>query len=272
MFAMTSRSIVIHANQLDLSGVLHLPEGADQRKVPLIVFVHGFIGSKVGEHRLFVKAARYFTDRGYAVFRFDFSGCGESDGDYADVTVTKQLSEVQSVLNYVSMLPEIDANNIILIGHSLGGAVASITAAIDRRIRKLILWSPVGKPYKDIAGILGESAMEIAAINGVVDYDGFYVSQAFLTDLKNHHPLEAIRSYQEAALIIHAQQDKDVPKEHAVRYSVSLQQRSVPERVNTHYIEGADHTFSSYAFENELFMKSNEWLRDCYEYPGKIAL
>ena len=134
---------------------LHLPEGAHHRKVPLIVLLHGFVGSKVGEHRLFVKAARHFTEKGYGVFRFDFSGCGESDGDYADVTVTKQLSEVQAVLNYVSVLPEVDANNIILIGHSLGGAVASLTAAKDRRIRKLILWSPVGKPYEDIAEILG---------------------------------------------------------------------------------------------------------------------
>ena len=134
---MTSKAISIYANQLYLSGALHLPEGAQHRKVPLIVLLHGFVGSKVGEHRLFVKAARYFTEIGYAVFRFDFSGCGESDGDYADVTVTKQLSEVQAVLDYVSKLPEVDANNIILIGHSLGGAVASLTAAKDRRIVNL---------------------------------------------------------------------------------------------------------------------------------------
>ena len=137
-----------------------------------------------------------------AVFRFDFSGCGESDGDYADITVTKQQSEVQAVLNCVWMLPEVDANNISLIGHSLGGAVASLTAAKDRQIRKLILWSPVGQSYEDIAEILGTSALETAASNRMVDYHGFYVSQAFLTDLKNHHPLEAIRSYQEAAFII----------------------------------------------------------------------
>ncbi len=269
---MISKEIPIFANQLYLSGVLHLPERVNHRKVSLIVLLHGFVGSKVGEHRLFVKAARYFTEKGYAVFRFDFSGCGESDGDYADVTVTKQLSEVQAVLNYVSMLPEVDANNTILIGHSLGGAVASLTAAKDRRIRKLILWSPVGKPYEDIADILGASAMETAAANGVVDYHGFYVSQAFLTDLKNHHPLEEIRSYQEAALIIHAQQDEDISKEHAFHYSASLQQRPILKRVNTYYIEGADHTFSSYIFENELFTKSAEWLESCYEYPRKIAL
>ena len=272
VFAMSSQSIVIHANQLNLSGVLHLPAGADQRKVPLIVFVHGFIGSKVGEHRLFVKAARYFTDKGYAVFRFDFSGCGESDGDYADVTVTKQLSEVQAVLNVVSKLPQVDPNNIILIGHSLGGAVASLTAAKDRRVRQLILWSPVGQPYEDITKIIGAHAVETAARHRVVDIQGFYVSQTFLTDLKNHHPFKAIRSYSGAALIIHAQEDKDIPKEHAARYSVALQQRPISEQVDTHYIKDADHTFSSYLFEHELFEESAEWLEKCYAYPRKIAL
>ncbi len=272
MFTMTTQSIAIHANQLDLSGVLHLPEGVGQRKIPLIVLLHGFIGSKVGEHRLFVKAARYFTDKGYAVFRFDFSGCGESDGDYADVTVTKQLSEVQAVLNVVTKLPQVDANNIILTGHSLGGAVASLTAAKDIRVRKLILWSPVGRPYEDITEIIGAHAVETAAAHGVVDFHGFNVSHSFLTDLKNHHPFEAIRSFQEAALIIHAQDDEDIPKEHAARYSVALQQRHIPQQVSTHYIKDADHTFSSYLFENELFETSIEWLGKCDAYPAKIAL
>lgn len=269
---MTSKAIAIYANQLYLSGALHLPKQVQHRKVPLIVLLHGFIGNKVGEHRLFVKAARYFTEKGYGVFRFDFSGCGESDGDYADVTVTKQVSEVQAVLNYVSTLPQVDANQLILIGHSLGGAVASLTAATDRRVRKLILWSPVGKPHEDITTILGTDAVETAMTNGVVDYHGFYVSRAFLTDLKNHHPFESIRSYQGEALIIHAQEDEDIPKEHAARYFASLQQRPNPARANTHYIQEADHTFSSYAFEQELFTKSAEWLEECEEHRGKLAL
>lgn len=268
---MKSKNIAIYADQSYLSGALHLPERARYGKVPLIVLLHGFVGSKVGEHRLFVKAARYFTGQGYGVFRFDFSGCGESDGDYGDVTVTKQLSEVQAVLDYVSKLKQVDAKNIILIGHSLGGAVASLTAAKDHRIRKLILWSPVGRPYEDIANILGPSAVENARANGAVDYRGFFVGQSFLMDLKNHHPLEAIRSYKEAALIIHAQADEDIPKEYTARYQKSLQQRPLNKLANTHYIEGADHTFSSYQFENELFTKSAEWLEICDARQLNIA-
>ena len=198
------------------------------------------------------------------MFRFDFSGCGESDGDYADVTVTKQLDEVQTVLNYVSKLKAVDEQNIILIGHSLGGAVAALTASRDRRIRKLVLWSAVGTPYEDITEILGKRAVSIAKGSGKVDYQGFYVSRTFLEDLKNHHPLEAIRSYDGEALIIHAKEDEDIPKEHTRRYLHALQQRILSKEVNTYYIENADHTFSSYRFEDELFSQSAEWLEKWY--------
>jgi len=271
VFAQMSRTISILINQMQLSGALHLPENIKQKKVPLILILHGFVGNKVGEHRLFVKAARYFTKKGYAVFRFDFSGCGESDGDYADVTVTKQLAEVQAVLNYVSKLKEVDANKITLVGHSLGGTVASITAAEDCRIKNLILWSPVGRPYEDITGILGEQALEVSRKNGLVDYKGFYVSELFLKDLKKHRPLEAIRSYKNAALIIHANEDEDIPKEHAARYLKVLQQRAIQVRVDAHYVEKADHTFSSYQFENELFSKSADWLEECLVSDRQFA-
>ena len=269
---MINQSINIVSNKLNLSGVLELPLNSSYTQVPLIVFLHGFVGSKVGEHRLFVKASRYLVEKGYGVFRFDFSGCGESDGDYEDVTVTNQLNEVQSVLNYLSTNKKVDAENIILIGHSLGGAVASITAARDKRISKLILWSPVGKPFEDITGILGEVNVAIAKSKGKVDYNGYYVSHTFLEDLKNHQPLEAICSYKDEAFIIHAKEDEDVPKEHANRYFEALDQRGCKKEVDKHFIDHADHTFSSYAFEEELFSKSFKWIENFTAFSTRIAL
>ncbi|MDV6377804.1 alpha/beta hydrolase [Sporosarcina sp. GW1-11] len=253
------KHLTIRSGENNLSGVLHLPEYT-KAKIPLIICIHGFVGSKVGEHRLFVKAARYFTERGYGVFRFDFSGCGESDGDYGDVTVTKQLREVKDVIDYVSLLRGIDEERVTLIGHSLGGAVASLTAAKDSRVKQLLLWSPVGKPYEDITGILGPKAVHEIFKEGQHDYLGFMISKTFIQDLKKHQPLEEIRSYTGPAHIIHAAADEQIPKEHAVRYSNSLNRREKTESVYAQYIESADHTFSSYSFEDELFSKSSAWL------------
>ncbi|WP_158232480.1 S9 family peptidase [Sporosarcina sp. P13] len=253
------KNITIRSGENNLSGALHLPEYT-KTKIPLIILIHGFVGSKVGEHRLFVKAARYFTERGYGVFRFDFSGCGESDGDYGDVTVTKQLREVKDVIDYLSLIHEIDEDRVTLIGHSLGGAVASLTAAKDSRVKHLLLWSPVGTPYEDITGILGPKAVREISKEGQHDYLGFMISKTFIQDLKTHQPLEAVRSYTGPAHIIHAKADEQIPKEHAVRYSNSFNKRAHTAAVYAQYIESADHTFSSYSFEDELFSKSIAWL------------
>ncbi|PIC57404.1 alpha/beta hydrolase [Sporosarcina sp. P12(2017)] len=253
------KMITIRSGEHNLSGALHLPEYRKEA-IPLLIFIHGFVGSKVGEHRLFVKAARYFTERGYGVFRFDFSGCGESDGDYAGVTVTNQLKEVQDVVAYLCSIRGIDQRRITMVGHSMGGAIASLTAASDTRIKQLILWSPVGTPYEDITGILGPKAVQEIARKGSHDYHGFMISQTFLKDLKKHQPIEAVRSFRGSAHIIHAKEDEQIPKEHAVRYANSLNKRVDTRQVFEQYIDKADHTFSSHSFEDELFDKSLAWL------------
>ncbi|WP_153731696.1 alpha/beta hydrolase [Sporosarcina obsidiansis] len=253
------KMITIRSGEHNLSGVLHLPE-YKKNKIPLVILLHGFVGSKVGEHRLFVKASRYFTERGFAVFRFDFSGCGESDGDYGDVTLTNQLSEVQDVIDYLSTICGIDKDRITLIGHSLGGAVAALTAGADSRIKQLILWSPVGTPYEDITGILGPKAVREITKEGHFDYHGFTISQKFLKDLQEHQPFKALRSFTGDAHVIHAKADEQIPKEHAARYSKVLNKRLLTREVYEQYVENADHTFSNGIFEEELFRKSISWL------------
>ncbi|WP_194841122.1 alpha/beta hydrolase [Sporosarcina cascadiensis] len=263
--------LTVKSGEYNLSGALHLPEFT-REKVPLLIFIHGFVGSKVGEHRLFVKAARYFTKRGFAVFRFDFSGCGESEGDYGGVTLTNQLNEVQDVIDYVSRIRGINAHRITLVGHSLGGAVASLTAAADPRVKDLILWSPVGLPYEDITGILGRQAVNEISRNGSYDYQGFSISRRFLKDLQKHRPFDTIGVYRGGAHIIHAEADEQIPKAHAASYRAVLNERINTEPVTERYIENADHTFSDCSLENELFDKSYEWLKRKHMEQAAVRL
>ena len=69
-----------------LVGMLHLP---DKKKAPCVIMCHGYQGNKFGNHkRVFVKTARYFAKNGIASLRFDFLGCGDSEGRPEEVTTT----------------------------------------------------------------------------------------------------------------------------------------------------------------------------------------
>ncbi|WP_096200673.1 alpha/beta hydrolase family protein [Bacillus sp. FJAT-45350] len=257
---MTVKNIYFPFENVHLSGVFHYPKPEQNSKKPAIVFAHGFVGSKVGEHRLFVKAARFFAERGYIVFRFDFRGCGESDGDYGDVTVSNQIKQLEAAIKYVKAQKEVDGNDITLIGHSLGGAVSTLTASTNDDIQRLILWSPVARPYKDITRITGMAAVKTANETGNYDYLGFNISKEFFQDLKVHHPLEAISSYEKPFFVLHAEVDEDVPKENAFDYSMSYNKRSQQSKKNYTLIRESDHTFSGTNFENDLFEKTFQWL------------
>jgi esterase/lipase len=254
---MTTKAIRFHSNTL--SAVLHKPDH-QQQPSPAIIFVHGFIGSKVGEHRMFVKAANYFSNKGFVCFRFDFSGCGESEGDYKDVTVSKQINELKSAIHYVSQMIEVDPNNIIIIGHSLGGALTALTAYQFPLIKDIILWSPVANPYTDITSITGKEAEHTAQIQGYSDYKGFLLSKSFFNDLKNHQPLKTIQSFPGSVFVVHGTNDEDIPCQHAESYIQALPETE-HQKFGYSFINEADHTFSNTKWENELFNKSFDWLQ-----------
>jgi pimeloyl-ACP methyl ester carboxylesterase len=122
---------------IELAGDLHLPEDYKEgEKLPAIIILHGFIGSKDNSHSEIM--ARMFTDWGYASLRFDFRGCGKSGGERGYVLCHDQVSDTKNALNWLLQRPEIDPDRVALIGHSFGAAVACYTAAIDQRFAAII--------------------------------------------------------------------------------------------------------------------------------------
>lgn len=134
-----------------LRGTLHIPAGGN-RQCPAIALCHGFTGNKIGLHRIFVKAARFFCQAGYAVLRFDFSGCGESDGVHEEITVDGQVAEVQAAIELLKEMPWIKSDAIYLAGLSMGGAAAALAAPRVPDLAGLVLWAPVANLYDEIKG------------------------------------------------------------------------------------------------------------------------
>lgn len=119
---------------------------------PLIIFVHGFKGFKDwGTHAL---VARYFAEQGYRLLKFNFSHNGttpQQPTDFADLiafsenTFSIELEDLQQVINFAASgagMPA--AEQIILLGHSMGGGISIVTAAEDKRVSALITMASVG--------------------------------------------------------------------------------------------------------------------------------
>jgi pimeloyl-ACP methyl ester carboxylesterase len=125
------RGVEFPSDGLTLRGTLHCPEGALRR--PGIVICHGFGGSSTGADRRGFACA--LEQAGYVVLRFDFRGCGASDGESGRVICLEEVEDLRQAVSFLQVFESVDTDAIAVIGGSLGGSVALHATAIDERIR-----------------------------------------------------------------------------------------------------------------------------------------
>ena len=115
---------------LKLAGVLHLPD----RKAPGVVLCHG-----AGGHKLYHKwEADPLVEAGFAVLRFDFRGCGESEGKRGMIKPSDEIRDLKNAITYLQGIRGVDGEKVGVLGHSLGGAVAIACSSEDRRIKAAV--------------------------------------------------------------------------------------------------------------------------------------
>lgn len=257
--------ITIRHNNQDITATLHYPNqqlsecGKSPCRWPVVVICHGFVGSRIGVDRLFVGAARTLAGAGYMVLRFDYIGCGESTGDYGSEGLGSMVGQTRRVLDYVTALDCVDSNRVVLLGHSLGGAVSILTAAEDKRVKSLVLWSAVANPLHDIVKIVGEDAYLSAIQTGVSDHLGYGLRTHFFESLSHFSPTLRIREFSGDVLLVHGTNDEIIPPEYSKLYQKLAWQRASGQ-CDLEEVEGADHTYSSKAAKDSAIHITRQWL------------
>jgi pimeloyl-ACP methyl ester carboxylesterase len=257
------RSIEIPAKRRRMAATLHYPPmegGRETARFPAVVICHGFVGDRIGENRLFVKAARAFAAAGYATLRFDYAGCGESEGDYGASGMDDWIEQTRYALDYAIDLDFVDPNRVTLLGHSLGGAVAALTAALDKRVKSLALWAPAGHPFQDIVGIVGKAAYEEAVTQGATEYRGYSLTASFFASLAAHHPFREVRAFGGDVLLVHGTSDAEINVEYSFLYQKVFRTRSEGQ-CEKDIITGSDHTFSTRGHAAQAIRTTLEWLQ-----------
>ncbi len=192
-----------------LAARLDRPDG-QIRAVAL--FAHCFTCSK--EIFAAARISQGLTAAGFAVFRFDFTGLGQSGGDFANTNFSSNVADLVAAATHLR-------NTIgapqILIGHSLGGA-AVVKAALE--IPEVQAVATIGAPAEathvaeNFQAKLGEIEEEGQAI---VELAGrqFSIKKQFLDDLKDHSVTEAAANLRKPILVMHAPLDQTVGIENA---------------------------------------------------------
>jgi uncharacterized protein len=129
--------VVFASDDLKLAGVLHFPEKrpAAERHAAFLV-LHGFGSNKDASGMIAVAAM--LAGLGYAALRFDFRGCGKSEGERGRVICLEQVEDAKNALSFLAARADIDPRRIGVIGQSFGAAVAVYSAGVDPRVAACI--------------------------------------------------------------------------------------------------------------------------------------
>ncbi len=197
-----------------LVGDLELPSGGKAEWVVLIC--HGFLGTRQGRGRAVALGER-LVEAGYAVLRFDFAGSGDSEGAFSSASLTKNVADLCSALDF---LEKQGFRNFLVLGRSFGGNVALAGAVQDPRLHGVCLWSTPLDMVSVFRRVIGEELFRALLQGERISWsDGFRTrskKEDFIRDLKKYEMQElAARITPRPLLIVHGEGDELVPVEEA---------------------------------------------------------
>lgn len=230
-----------------MRGFFHKP---NVDKHPVCIIFHGFTGQKTGTKFSYVQLARMLEAKGIATFRFDFLGSGESDLNFKDMTFKDELACARIILEETLKME--NCTEIYLLGHSMGGAVASELAKLyPDVIKKMVLWAPAFNLPAALDYLTGK--MEPNQ-EGFYDHGGFEISQDFVDDILARDFYQNLDTYKNDLLVIHGSEDKTVPYDISKIYIPKF-----GKQLQFVTIEGGNHNFDTIDQIKEVLRLSLEF-------------
>lgn len=192
-----------------IDGRLELPE---KEIISYAIFVHCFTCSK--DVHAATRISRALTESGIAVLRFDFTGLGNSDGDFSNTNFSTSVSDLTCAYNHLmasNMVPE------LLIGHSLGGATVLAAVGSMPKVKGVVTINAPSE-VRHVEGLLKGKIQEIES-KGQAEVTlagrNFSIKKQFLDDVRSLKLNDKIKHITASCLIFHTPQDEVVPFKHA---------------------------------------------------------
>jgi uncharacterized OsmC-like protein/alpha-beta hydrolase superfamily lysophospholipase len=216
-----------------LAALLDRPAGEPRAYA---LFAHCFTCGK--DIRAAKRVAEGLTALGIAVLRFDFTGLGSSEGEFANTTFSSNVGDLVAAANELRRSASAPA---ILIGHSLGGTAVLAAAAEVAEARAVVTIAAPCDP-SHVTGLFKDRLEEIAAegeVQATLAGRQFRISRGFIDDLAEHKLMERIANLRKALLIFHSPTDEIVALDNASRiFAAAKHPKSFVS------LAGADHLLS----------------------------
>lgn len=220
-----------------LSARLDLP--IDQKPHAYAIFAHCFTCNK--NLNAVRNISRALTQHGFAVLRFDFSGLGESEGEFADTNFSSNVQDLIAAADYLERTYEAPK---LVVGHSLGGAAAIFAANALKSVEAV---ATIGAPASpEHVQHLFQHSLEEIENNKVaeVNIGGrlFKIKKQFVDDLNSKNMSHVLKNLRKPILIQHSPQDTTVGIANAAEiYGAAMHPKSFVS------LDGADHLLSEKA-------------------------
>lgn len=229
----------------------------EKENAPWVILCHGFTGHRIGPNYLFVSLCQHLASQGINAIAYDSAGCGESEGQFADMTITTLCSDLVSAYGYVQ--DKYSPSLVALLGHSFGGTVVALT--LDRiRTDGLILISPLADIKKHIQThehILKQGKN----VAGYYEYGPHEMRIDFLDELRECDPFSAFsKETIKKIILFQGDADKDIPVKESRFYVDKANEEGID--IEYHIVKDADHGFLT--VPGRIFLKNTlvDWLKE----------
>lgn len=246
----------IPINGQHLAASLHLPSKSDS-KMPIVICCHGLTGTRIGSGYRAVKLGRMLEGMGIACLRFDFRGCGESDGAFQEVTAQSLMADLNSVVSSITGHPDIDDTRIGFYGSSFGAFTAACLADQIRGVKCLVFIAPVADPHDLIRRDMTPEAWAFLRKNGWIDHHGLKLGQDFFETMPHEDGAKKLANCARPTLVFHGTGDQQVPIEHGRVYESSIRGAGVEAKLEA--VDSSDHGLRGATLSERIAVQAAEW-------------
>ena len=234
-----------------LAGTFHVPAKNSRHG---IILGHCFTCSR--HTRILRDLSLALVDEGFKVLRFDFSGNGQSEGNFSESLYSKQVDDIKTAASFMSAQ---GVSWIGVAGHSMGAMVALLAASQMDNIKVVCTLAAKASALQSFH-FLSQDQIDELQRNGRVNFisrgRNLELTEAFFADAAKYDLSAIMPSLPQPLMVVHGDMDEIIPVENAYRLH---QYKSA--NTELAIIPGADHMFSQDEHRQEVAQRVAKWFK-----------